>query len=59
MTREPARVTVSAGMESTSLVNMVSQGHSAEHQTHSLVHNIKIALSLSLATFSLNHPLKV
>ena len=28
-------------MESTSLVNMVSQGHSTEYQTDSLVHNIQ------------------
>ena len=28
-------------MESTSLINMVGQGHSAEYQSDSLVHNIE------------------
>ena len=41
VTREPASDTISAGMESTSLVNMVSQGWSAEYQTDHLVYNIE------------------
>ena len=41
MTRESASDTVSAGMESTSLVNMVSQGYCATYQTDSWVYNIK------------------
>ena len=39
VTREPASDTVSAGMESTSPVNMACQGYSAEHQTDSLLLN--------------------
>ena len=41
MTTEPACDAVSAGMESTSLVNMVCRGRSAEYQTDSLVYSIE------------------
>ena len=41
MTRETAGDTVSAGMKSTSLANMVCQGRSAEYQTDSFVYSIE------------------